>query len=277
MYKVSYAQVNNAGDLLNIYIMKNIFGIEIICSNPYFAQISGIGSHLSLFQKSNNAKAKIFQHIFSKKKVNIWGTGFLNYEKSTEPLFFKQHIVFNAVRGNLTKKRVEKLVGKKLEIPVCDGGILTSLMFSKPLEKKHEVGIIPHYKEQNSSWFEKLKCLSNKSIIIDLKANPMDVYKTIGSCEYVISSSLHGLIIADSFGIPNLHVKVTDNMLGDGFKFSDYYSGYNIQDTPFVLKKNTSLPSINDIIDRYAITTTMVNNKQKQMLECFPIQQFRRV
>lgn len=276
MYRVSYAQVNNAGDLLNVYIMKNIFGIEIICSNPYCAQISGIGSHLSLFQKSNETKAKIFQYIFSKKKVNIWGTGFLNYERSNEPSFFKQRIVFNAVRGNLTKKRVEKLIGRKLEIPVCDGGILTSLMFSKSIEKKYEVGIIPHYKEQDSSWFEKLKSISKHSIIIDLKSNPMDVYKTIGSCEYVISSSLHGLIISDSFGIPNLHVKVTDNMLGDGFKFSDYYSSYNIQDTPFSLEENKRLPSINDIIDQYSITSSMVKKKQNQMLECFPIQQFRR-
>lgn len=275
VYRVSYAEVNNAGDQLNVYIMRNIFGIEIVCSNPLRAQISGIGSHLSSFQQADDAKTRFLQCVLPKKEVHIWGTGFLRQPKQNEKSFYNPYIVFDAVRGNLSKERVEKLIGKHLEIPVCDGGILTSLMFHKPIPKRYELGIIPHYKEQDSPWFERLKQISDKSTIINLRADPMEVYRTIGECEYVLSSSLHGLIISDSFGIPNLHIRVTDQMLGDGFKFHDYYSGYGKKDQPYVLTAGQKMPTIHDIIDRYDITAQMVQQKQKQMIDCFPVQKKR--
>lgn len=98
----------------------------------------------------------------------------------------------------------------------------------------------------------------------------MSVYEQIGSCEYVLSSSLHGLIISDSFGIPNLHIKVTNNMRGDGFKFEDYYSGFGLTDKVFNLRETDIMPTINDIIDFYCIDRRQVEQKQEEMLACFP-------
>lgn len=274
VYKVAYAKINNAGDLLNEYIMKNIFGIEIIEAPSWAeADIIGIGSGLGEFQYSDLMIERIKRHIKNiiqqKHEIMVWGTGFISEETKNLRPFYTNNLRFLALRGELSKKRVEKLIGKKLgDIPLCDGGILTSYLFEKNISKKYELGIIPHFREQNEPAFKKLLSLSENSVLIDLKADPMEVYRRIASCEYIISSSLHGLIIADSFGIPNLHIKVSEKLLGDGFKFKDYYSCYHLEDA--VWDVNNAIPSINDVIDRYKIKNSEVEYKKQQMLKCFP-------
>ena len=54
-----------------------------------------------------------------------------------------------------------------------------------------------------------------------------DVIDEIKKCECVISSSLHGLIISDAYGIANVRVKFSDSIKGGDFKYKDYYSGVN--------------------------------------------------
>ena len=39
----------------------------------------------------------------------------------------------------------------------------------------------------------------------------------------IISSALHGIILAESYGIPTIYLK--DNKINKDFKFNDYYSG----------------------------------------------------
>ena len=43
-----------------------------------------------------------------------------------------------------------------------------------------------------------------------------------------IRDSLHGMIVADSFHIPNMHITLTNNMFGDGNKYNDYLSAFDI-------------------------------------------------
>jgi hypothetical protein len=47
--------------------------------------------------------------------------------------------------------------------------------------------------------------------------------RTIASCDFVVSSSLHGLIAADAFGIPNVWVRWSDRVAGGSWKFLDYF------------------------------------------------------
>jgi len=268
-YKVAYSHIANAGDLLNVYILEKIFGIEIEPSGYLSADLVGIGSCLGEYQYSKDFIRRTKQSLFSNKKTYVWGTGFIFSDKTKEEPFYNKNLIFSALRGQLSKDRVERLTGKDLgNIPLCDGGILTSKLFDKTIQKKYELGVIPHYKEQEEPIFRKLLNISKNSVLIDLKRDPMEVYKTIASCECVLSSSLHGLIISDSFNIPNLHVKVSDKLLGDGFKFKDYYSGYGLEDN--YVKPEVIMPSINDIINNYKIDPIIVKDKMNQMIQCFP-------
>jgi hypothetical protein len=67
--------------------------------------------------------------------------------------------------------------------------------------------------------------------IIDICGTAASVLEGIGACEAILSSSLHGLIVADSLGIPNHWMELNrgpEPVSGAGFKFRDYYSAFDM-------------------------------------------------
>ncbi|WP_156383835.1 hypothetical protein [Methylobacterium sp. Leaf456] len=50
------------------------------------------------------------------------------------------------------------------------------------------------------------------------------------SCRRILSSSLHGLILAHAYGIPATWLKISDRPLGDDFKFRDYWASIGRDD-----------------------------------------------
>ena len=69
--------------------------------------------------------------------------------------------------------------------------------------------------------------------------------------------------------MPNIHIVVTNNLLGDGFKFDDYYSAYGIKHE-FKDMNKEEINSIEEIVKDYRITDEMVANKKTIMLNAFP-------
>ena len=61
----------------------------------------------------------------------------------------------------------------------------------------------------------------NPDILIDLTSPPETVIEQASRCAKIVSSSLHGIILADVLGVPSLWVQ-DKRVLGDGFKFRDY-------------------------------------------------------
>jgi len=96
-------------------------------------------------------------------------------------------------------------------------------LFCKPKEKEYKIGIVPHYKDykQVSANYKKYK------IINVVNKNPLNVAKEISSCEYIISSSLHGIIAAHAYGIPAARVTFS-KIYGDGSKFEDYCASVDV-------------------------------------------------
>jgi len=98
-----------------------------------------------------------------------------------------------------------------------------------------------------------------------------DVVAEISKCEAVLSSSLHGLVVADSFGIPNRRAVASDLLTGGDYKFRDYYSAFGISPASFDLR--TTRFGDNDIADihaNYKIQIGDVEQKQKALIEAFP-------
>lgn len=74
------------------------------------------------------------------------------------------------------------------------------------------------------------------------------------SCKKIVSSSLHGLIVSDSYKIPNRWVSFSDQIAGGTFKFLDYFSSVNREETVPI-----SIQSISDLVELYQMDFGVCN------------------
>lgn len=269
--KLYYARLNNMGDLLNEIILERVMGFKVERCSVLTGEMSAIGSHLGMYTYHGNPLMRAQQLINGKKSphVDVWGTGFINYD-DCKGHFFKRDMVFHAVRGELSRRAVERMTGKGLDILTGDAGILASHLFNERQEKRYSVGIIPHICDIDDPAVAALAQNYEDSVIINLRDEPIEVLRQIDRCEVILSSSLHGLIAADSFHIPNKHIVFSDRPKGDGFKFDDYYSGFGVFHMPWDLREKKT-PEIIRIKDEYMISIRAVEEKKTDMKRSFPM------
>lgn len=268
--KLYYAKLANMGDLLNVLIIERCFGYTVERNSFLTGEMCAIGSCLAQYTLHGSPLMKLRQLINGavKPHVSVWGTGFINYT-DCEGKFFKRDMDFRAVRGELTRRGVERMTGRALDIPTGDAGILASALLDEPVEKRCRVGIVPHICDLQDPAVEALAASYDDAVIINVKDDPLEVVKQIAQCETVLSSSLHGLIVADSFHVPNMHIVFADRLLGDGYKFDDYYSAYGV---PHVYRdlQTAPPPELREVAEEYRISPAMAEEKKKIMAECFP-------
>lgn len=276
-----YYKCTNIGDIINETMIYDLFGIPVKQERFTTSDMIAIGSVLERIVSGSitgNADKKLQSEADSNKKIFVWGTGLMyDYDDYSNMKFIRPAKIC-AVRGELTRKACEKITGKKVKCITADPGMLAPLLIKEVPKKQYSIGIIPHYKEyENEETLEKYKKISSNfenSVIIDLSENPLDVLKKIASCEVIISASLHGLIFADSFGIPSMWCEMTDIILGKGYKYRDYYSSYGLTTEPFDLRGG-DFPTIDEIKNNYKVNYSDVLEKQKQLIKCFPYQNKR--
>ena len=270
--KLYYADIPNMGDRLNKLIVEELFHCKVVRHTYLTGEVSGIGSGLGQFTLHGNAVMRVCEKIMGYlfPNVSIWGSGFYYYSKVDEP-FYRKNIRFCAVRGELSRKRVIKLLGHNEDILTADAGILAPCLIKEPIIKKYDIGIIPHMNEMRyeKDYFVRLAGEYPNSILINVEDDCMTVIKQISQCKAVLSSSLHGLIVADGFHIPNRHIYVTDRLGGDGFKFDDYYSAYGMEHE-FTNLNTQKIPSLEEIMQWYKVPEVLVEEKKKALIECFP-------
>ena len=163
---------------------------------------------------------------FSKPDSIVWGSG---VGESTYILRNKPKKVL-AVRGPLTRRY---LLERGVECPEIygDPALLFPLFYKPKYEKKYKIGFIPHFLDQTIEFYKYFDEIKNEKEIVFIDVRNYGIWHNfidlICQCEFIISSSLHGLIIADAYGIPNVWGQFTHVMEDDGFKFQDYFLSVN--------------------------------------------------
>lgn len=271
--KVCYTNRKNIGDSINPYIFEKILHVDFENVGYRNCDITGIGSGLRRFFVPRNSLRNLLTIIIgrtNRRSLVLWSAGFLQTPTGRE-ISTRKNIVVASVRGELSKKWVEKILNRKLDCTTGDAGLLAADLITSPKIKKYDVGIIPHDKDRTDVIVGELQKNLSSSIVIDVQGDVMDVLEQIASCRTVVSSSLHGLIFADSFHIPNLHIIISDRLSGDGFKFKDYYSCYGMSDVAIDIRDEERLKSIRPekIISEYKVSPAAVEKKKSEIKEAF--------
>lgn len=183
----------NFGDVLTPYIIKTLTGKDVEHSNE--------GEHIlmcgSILSQSNENSI-------------VLGAGFMS-----ERDVFGEIKEVSLVRGILSKIYLNQH-GHGQKAMVGDPAIILPLIYQPQVTKKHKVGIVPHYADM-----EVAKQYENTRII-DLTWPVEQVIDWICECDCIASTSLHGVIVAQAYGIPAAWIQLSDNLAGDDFKFRDY-------------------------------------------------------
>ena len=150
-----------------------------------------------------------------------------------------------------------------------DPGLLADSLLPNysEIQKKYSLGIVCHYKDATP---EIMSLISKKFVdvkFIDIFSEPFEFMKKINSCELVLSSSLHGLVTADAFGIPNAWLKLSDTLKGGNFKFEDYYSTFDIYPSPLNIEM-LNLSTLSKIKDQYQRNN--ISAIKKELISSFP-------
>lgn len=273
--KLHYYNYPNIGDIMNPMVIESLFGMKAEEEKHTKAEMIAIGSVLDRLLeegKMSPGLAKMKKDADKNKKIHVWGTGFM-YEYKDKQKWIRP-VRVHALRGALSAQVVAKMQGKPCNAVLADPGLLASKLVKEKVAKKYEMGIIPHYVDAEEPVFQEMLEKYPNATIIDVKAEPMQVLKNIASCKCIVSTSLHGLIIADSFGIPNQWCVISDRILGDNYKFRDYYSAFGLEAKMVDLRVDP-IPEIADIKANYQISKKAVRKKQKQLMDCFPYNKTR--
>ena len=137
------------------------------------------------------------------------------------------------------------------------------------MPKTCSVGLIPHYIDRDDPRVKALASQIPGVVVLDVFLEPLELLRRAAACGFILSSSLHGLIVADSFGIPNAWISFSDSVRGAGFKFADYYSVFGIKDPwPLDLSHGLSLDKIAELKRSYE--RSGLNEIKRNLLASFP-------
>lgn len=237
--KYGKVKSRNFGDELSYYLLYELTGKTIanysnLCHRFKYSDLLFIGSLIENFTTSNTI---------------IWGSGAIS---GNEPLKNRPAKVC-AVRGKLTR---QYLLDQGVECPEVygDPALLLPLVYKPNVSKKYKIGLIPHVIDQNNPLILRLLDLNENIKLISLSnyGDWHSVIELINECECIISSSLHGLIISDSYKIPNLWIRVSDAIIGGNFKYHDYFSGVGrALEEPVLLTEDTTMEFLLKRLDEY--------------------------
>ena len=226
----------NFGDALNITIVEFMSGMSVFPSK--FIKNSKFKN-----ETSYSVIGSICQ--WSRSNSHIWGSGFIDEKYSKENFIYPDKI--HAVRGPLTRKIY---LENGVDCPEIygDPALLLPLIYnSSKIEKKYKFGILPHYIDVESEWIKEQK-KRNDTLFIDIMI--FDDYKKfvdeLTSCEVIVTSSLHGLILSHAYQLPVKRVKFSNNLTGGDFKFNDYLLsvGKKIESPTFIEDADFKIESL---------------------------------
>ncbi|WP_146010735.1 polysaccharide pyruvyl transferase family protein [Halomonas heilongjiangensis] len=242
-----WINTENFGDLLSPWLFQKMTGKEVVYSDGSENAYIAVGSILK--RTTDNSI--------------VWGTGSFGTESKRQVAKEARYL---AVRGPLTRTKVMN-AGVDCPRVYGDPALLTPMYYWPDVEKKWEVGVVLRWSERK--WVKRNFGSGVKKIF--LKTEDVEsVIKDMLSCKRIITSSLHGLIIADSYGIPSAWLESHTPKGGD-FKFYDYFLTVNkVRDSQSYDMDSGSLDLVN-LLGAFDFDERMINFDYEKLLDACPL------
>lgn len=202
----------NYGDLLGKYLVEKISQKKAVWSKPSDFSIQNIFSPIYVTIGS------ILTNVTS--NCIVWGSGIVS------KVYSIKKAKFLAVRGPQTRNL---LLTQGYDVPEVygDPALLLPKYYSPQIEQQYKVGIVPHYRDFNQ--IKDYYRNEDSILLIDLMTNNIEeTTNAFLKCENIVSSSLHGVIVAHAYGIPAVWQKFSGDVFGDDIKYQDYFESVKI-------------------------------------------------
>ena len=224
----------NFGDDISPLTVEYVLGRKVQWAPIHSCDLVAIGSLLEKVIR------KSYRRPFAGRwSLRIWGTGFIRPgHEISAPLL---HCL--AVRGTMTRERLRLPV----TVPVGDPGLLIREVVKFRRAKRWRWVIVPHRVDRCHPAVKATQEQTPNSEIIDLSGDPTDIVSQIAAAEFVLSSSLHGIVTANALGIPCLWATISGKVVGNSWKFADHFSSLGVE-TPegLTLTEGIDLRSVED-------------------------------
>jgi hypothetical protein len=249
----------NSGDLSTEILIEKLFGLRVHAHEDplQFSSTHIIGA------------GSVAEKIPYGYTGFIWGSGVM-FENS-RPDTPEATVI--AVRGHLTKRR---WLGHQADnAMVGDIGLLVDRIFDKSnITKRYVVGLLPHYIDRENMEVREFLRKNPETTSIDICGRLDDVLRAICECEFIMSSSLHGLIFADALNTPNHWMYLSDRISGGSFKYKDYYSIFNDYDPlPCLFNSGMSITDLQWYVRNYQQERPRIDKIKYDLEKSFPREQ----
>lgn len=254
----------NFGDLLSPFLVSRITSkpVKFVHLRP--------GSrvkydYLKLRKKNFSylAVGSIIRRANSKSVV--WGSGAFGTEGKD---CLNDKATYLAVRGPLTRNLL-RINGIHCPEVFGDPALLLPGYFYPQVKKKYKIGIILRWSEKE--WNNLVPDDSIKKIFLGTD-NIEGTISDILSCERIISSSLHGVILADAYGIPSAWLGSTTPK-GLEFKFYDYFISVNKVRKPQTIDFSSGRISIDNLNNNLQFDDRQIDFNPAPLLDACPFLQ----
>lgn len=239
------AKRGNLGDMFGYHYVEHHLGQSVLRL--------GVNDRKQIDSNTIAITGSILDSIYN-TNIITYGTGFIRKPAKT----IQPRAKILGVRGHLSANHIN--YPTKV---VSDPGLLLSDLFDlKVVEDKKELGFIIHSVDRKKFFGDHPEW---EPLLVNNYDYPEKFIEQLSQYKRIISSSLHGVIFSHSYGIPVAPIKITGKVIGEGFKFLDYYSSLDKSVKLAEYDGSTSYKQYIDYVDGYINPSFSKVNKIKEI------------
>lgn len=241
----------NFGDALSQIVTEYASCREVKHKHAQHVEMFALGSIIQVAERNYRERKS------TGYKPWIWGSGLMGPIDTG----FLDHVRIAMLRGPLTAS----LLGVPTEL-YGDPGLLTADAMPAKAPRTDKVGFLVHHSQLEDGRIQRALKKEPSLEYIDVRDDPFDVCEKISQCRHVISASLHGLVVADSYGIPNTWLEPGDH---PRLKYYDYAASIG-RVLPLPLKMGDLVSAVKKLPDGPLDYTDGIDAAKETLLTHFP-------